>query len=897
MKRKAILITAILLLLAVGAFCAFLIYDSYNYSEEMSTDEMLDIPTQITENEDSAFAFLKESDNVLPDNMRGYVVDMAVDISFDDTTEAALKAEAESIFEKVDAILPNTVVIKYSDNINYAPSGFDVLSYFTEKAKEQELYVVMLLDGEEFPINKTGEKEILEKTGKYNVNAVMLDVSEETGDISKKVQSIKDGINQKDIKFGIFCQDSPNESIKNLVINSATDFCFVQLNYSTENGVENIIKQWAAIGLSCNSPVYGILRNDLVRSSTGWTQPTEIYEQVRLLYNNGGFSGCVMHSHAKLRTDDNQTATKLFSYNESFNDSDYTALIFTDVEIKNNEEIIFYGTTDKNYPLHVWCTANGKWQQVSTQGDEGNFAVSIPLSKGENKVVVKHKNARYTYFIDRAVDVMSEYSAVVDGNKAVLTVKAVKDAKVYASLANTVLVELEATGAETDGYITYSATYELKGWLRALTSDDISYAAVYGGINDIVMCGKEKALSPYDNHGLGTATICRVERDYAETTSSTSNEDISDPTCTPQLAGAYGYVQDVGVCENKVLLYLNSGMKLYCASTRLILDGFVLPDNSVNLESVNCSEETSLEFSFNYNSFIQTVIAPQKYYKGYLQRIYNVEEFSAEYVDILFMNTTQCSYDVEPDFSASNVIERAEWYSNAQEKFMTLRLYLKNKGDFGGYSFERCDNGNIKISLKKKAEVLSGTVIMLDPGHGGYGAPGTNSNMNIYEKEVTLAIALQTAQILRNHGATVIMTRTDDKALSLSERAGLIREYEPDIFVSIHNDGSEDVSWYGTHTFYYKNFSMPLAGAIHKQMVNAYRTYYYTDPASEEYTAVDKGIKFYPFLVTRVEECPSVLIECGYLTNAVDSVFLTDSNGQLILATAIAQGIVDYIAE
>ena len=101
---------------------------------------------------------------------------------------------------------------------------------------------------------------------------------------------------------------------------------------------------------------------------------------------------------------------------------------------------------------------------------------------------------------------------------------------------------------------------------------------------------------------------------------------------------------------------------------------------------------------------------------------------------------------------------------------------------------------------------------------------------------------------------------------------------------------------YGTHTFYYRSMSMPLASAIHNQIVNAYRSYYYNDPASAEYNKVDMGVKFYPYMISRVEECPSVLVECGYLTNEKDAAFLTDENCQQILATAIAQGIVDYLA-
>ena len=896
MKKNIILAAAIILLLAVGTFCGFLIYDSYNSSKQPSPEEMFDIAALIKENEDTAFAFLEESENVLPENMIGYAVDFAVDISFDDTSETALKVQADKIFEKVDAISPNTMVIRYSEKMNYAPDGFDVLSYLVQKADSEGMYVVLLTDSEDLPLNKADDSEFAEKVKNYNVDAVAVDVSAESGNISKEIGKLKETFNQQDIKLGIYCKNSPSENVKSVVADATADFCFVQFDCSTENGVENVVKQWSEIGLSCNLPVYAILRNDLVCTSESWTLPTEIYEQVRLIYNYGGFSGYVAYSHKKLSTDDNHTATKLFSYNESFNDSDYTALIFTDISIKDNKEVVFAGTTDKNHPLHVWSTAKNKWQSVETTGDNGGFSVAVPLRQGENKIVVKHKNSRYTYYVDRAVDVMTDYSAVIEKGSVILTVRAVKDAKVYASLANTQLVELQPGQADDKGYVTYTATYEPDPRMGNLTPDDISYAATFAGIDDIVMCGKEKEISPYDDHGLGKATICRTQRDYSETTSADTEKDMSDPTCTPQLAGAYGYVEKTGVSENKFLLYLDSGMKVYGASSRLILDGFVLPDNRVNLESAVCTDETSFEFSSDYGSFIKINIAPQQYYKGYLQRVYNVEEFTAEYVDVIFTDTAECSYNIQPDLTSSNVFERLEWYSNSEEKSITLRLFLKNKGDFGGYSFERCENGNVKLSFRPKVKVLQGAVIMIDPGHGGYGAPGTKSSLNIYEKEVTLSTALSVAKILRDNGATVIMTRTTDEAHSLYERAQMIRKYEPDVFVSIHNDGSEDVTWYGTHTFYYKNYSMPLADAIHKQIVTAYRTYYYNDPETPEYTAVDKGIKFYPFQVTRVEECPSVLIECGYLTNDVDAIMLTDTNGQLILATAIAQGIVDYIA-
>ena len=132
MKQKLPLIIAVVLLLAVGAFCAFLIYDAYE-SEEIPTGETVDIASQIKNNEETAFAFLGKSENILPDDMHGYIVDPSADMSFEDTSEDALKKTAENVFSKVNAILPDTVVVRFSGKMNYSHGGFDVLSYFVEK--------------------------------------------------------------------------------------------------------------------------------------------------------------------------------------------------------------------------------------------------------------------------------------------------------------------------------------------------------------------------------------------------------------------------------------------------------------------------------------------------------------------------------------------------------------------------------------------------------------------------------------------------------------------------------------------------------------------------------------------------------------------------------------------
>lgn len=861
MKKKIIICIVILLLVLTGAFIGWLVFDAY----KDDNIQYADIDKMISENADTAFDILS-TESSLPDNIRGYIIDPEKDMN------AADEESAKAVFEKVDAIQPDTVLIRYDK---------EKLSLLVSAAESNGLDVIVLLP--ENMLNKNDITAVCETYGTYKICV-------ETSDI-QKTEKIYPELKEANITLGIYLNEALSDEIKTSIENESLDFYFVQIDSTVANNAETVIKTWAKTALGSDSKIYAVLRNDCVTQENS----TEIQTLVKMLYNNGGFSGCIMYDREKLSTDDNRTATNLYSYFEYFNNSDYTALTLTDFRINEDKtDVQFSGTSDNAYPVFAWSTSNGGWITAETQGDDGQFTVSIPLIEGANKIVIKHKNAAYTYQIDRAVDVMTACNAVSDGEKVQLTATAKKEADVYASVANTYLVKLEKT-AENGDYAEFSAEFELSKEMSLLSAEQVSFAATYNGIDDIVMCNQAQKASPYNNNGLGNSDICLVTKNYSETTSTAAQDDSSDPTCTPQLAGSYGYIDSYLVSDNNVICVTSTGMKIHADDTRIILGGYTMPENTINLDSVSTQNGTTLTLTPTYPTFVKFVEAPQDYYKGYLQRIYNINEFTAEYVDIIFMDTAVCSYSSEPDFSASEIFSSAEWYTNSQTKNITLRLYLKEKGSFNGYSYSISDSGKITITFKNNTASLEGTVIMLDPGHGGYGNPGTNYGMSTYEEEITYSIAMQTAEILRKNGATVIVTRGDGEALTLSERVDMAREQAPDMFVSIHCDGSEATSWLGTHTFYYRSYSMPLASSIHSQIVKAYKQYYYTDPTSEEYADVDKGIKFYPFMVTRIEECPSVLVECGYLTNELDAQFLMSEGGQNVLATAIAQGIVDYV--
>ena len=99
-------------------------------------------------------------------------------------------------------------------------------------------------------------------------------------------------------------------------------------------------------------------------------------------------------------------------------------------------------------------------------------------------------------------------------------------------------------------------------------------------------------------------------------------------------------------------------------------------------------------------------------------------------------------------------------------------------------------------------------------------------------------------------------------------------------------------SAYGTTAYYYRAFSQPLAKYVHESIVSAYRNSIY---AGMNRSGVDRGALFGAYRVTRVEECPSILVEYGFVTEAVECRALQNATNRDILAKATVNGIKKYI--
>lgn len=192
-----------------------------------------------------------------------------------------------------------------------------------------------------------------------------------------------------------------------------------------------------------------------------------------------------------------------------------------------------------------------------------------------------------------------------------------------------------------------------------------------------------------------------------------------------------------------------------------------------------------------------------------------------------------------------------------------------------------------QAKTKKKEHLLKNKVknkvIIIDPGHGGNDTGAMRGN--IEEKDLTLSIALKVREELKNMGFNkIIMTRSSDKTLSLSDRVETANNNNADIFVSIHINSSVKSEINGIETHYYSDKGYDVAKKLHKELI-------------ENISATDRGLFKSKFYVINHTEAPAVLLELGFISNEQERSMLTSEKRQSASAKAIAEGIYNYLTE
>lgn len=411
------------------------------------------------------------------------------------------------------------------------------------------------------------------------------------------------------------------------------------------------------------------------------------------------------------------------------------------------------------------------------------------------------------------------------------------------------------------------------------------------------------------NYGYGTARICEIIDDYVEVYPGYTSATYSVPDCSPLPKTTVDYVIDEAVFDETDKYYiLASGVKVpELHEERLdsgvngtikhvrISDGYVMPKNSIRVVSTTCNDnKTIIVLDMNRPVAFNTKLTGQTYGQYAPDRYVTVSSLNCKGLELVFSDT----YDASGSCTFMNsVIKSSKWDSDRENSTVTLSLTLTNSGKFYGYHYEYGKDGTLTITISHKPKSLKDAVILLDPGHGGVD-PGAACAVKVTgfnnEKDINLSIATTVKELLEAEGATVIMTRNGDDWRSYTQRNNAVRDRDPDMFISIHCDSSSTASATGTSAFYYRAYSQPLAKAVHNRLVNAYKTEIYKDNTEIK---IDRGTNFYAFRVARVEECPAILIEYGFVSNIEECQTLQNAETREILAQATVDGIKDYLAK
>ena len=186
------------------------------------------------------------------------------------------------------------------------------------------------------------------------------------------------------------------------------------------------------------------------------------------------------------------------------------------------------------------------------------------------------------------------------------------------------------------------------------------------------------------------------------------------------------------------------------------------------------------------------------------------------------------------------------------------------------------------------------TTVVIDPGHGGSVAISGSSPNNatgpngLLEKDVTLDLGRRVSALLASR-ASVILTRTTDVNLSLSDRAKVARDANADVFLSIHLNGWKDPSVDGTETWVAKNASAASRDLAQRVLTHVVGVTH----------ARNRGVKEEDFGVIRTDrQAPGTaasLVEVAFLTNPGEAERFTHDDYKQAVAQAIADAIVERL--
>ena len=195
-----------------------------------------------------------------------------------------------------------------------------------------------------------------------------------------------------------------------------------------------------------------------------------------------------------------------------------------------------------------------------------------------------------------------------------------------------------------------------------------------------------------------------------------------------------------------------------------------------------------------------------------------------------------------------------------------------------------------------KTSPALGLTIVLDAGHGGIDPGSVGKTTQVTEREINLKIANNLKDFLTSANFNVVMTRTDQNGLygvydknyklrDMQARKDIINNSSASLLISIHINSFTDSSRRGAQVFY------DTKDPQNEELALCIQQCFQTDiPEST------RGISVGDYYILKCSTIPSVLCECGYISNKNDEALLVSAEHQLKIAYSIFKGIIAYLA-
>ena len=189
-----------------------------------------------------------------------------------------------------------------------------------------------------------------------------------------------------------------------------------------------------------------------------------------------------------------------------------------------------------------------------------------------------------------------------------------------------------------------------------------------------------------------------------------------------------------------------------------------------------------------------------------------------------------------------------------------------------------------------------GYTVVLDAGHGGVDPGSIGRKTKITESELNLVFVNKLEKLLVASGIDVVKTRKDEHGLygiyskdyktkDMKARKDIITTSNANLMVSIHMNSFTSSNLRGAQVFYSEGNQN--SGLLALSIQNAFKS---------DLPESNKGISIGDYYILKCDNSiPSVLCECGYLSNAEDEQLLTTEEYQDKVVYAIYKGIIAFI--